>query len=104
LLQEDRRLTVPRIQLEEHIQTMKMKVHVAGKFSELVFNLDELDSADWADRKVKKVIVPADVRNEDVYHAVSRRHRHVTLLTCVSAAGHALPPMLITGNPIPESL
>ena len=102
LPQEDTRLTVPRVQLEEHIQTMK--IHVAGRFSELIFNLDELGSADWEDRKVKKVIVPADVRKEDVYHAVSRRHRHVTLLACVSAAGDALTPMLITGNTIRESL
>jgi hypothetical protein len=102
LSQEDTQLPVPRVQLEEHIQTMK--VHVAGKFSELVFNLDELGSADWEDCKAKKVVVPADVRKEDVYHAVSRRHRHVTLLACVSPAGDALTPMLITGNPILESL
>jgi hypothetical protein len=33
LPQEDTRLPAPRVQLEEHIKTMK--VHVAGKFSEL---------------------------------------------------------------------
>jgi hypothetical protein len=104
LPQEDTRLTVSKVELEEHIQTMKVKVHVAGKFSELVFNLDELGSTDWEDRKVKKVIVPADVGKEDVYHAVSRRHRHITLLACVSAAGDAPTPMLIAGNPILESL
>jgi hypothetical protein len=81
-----------------------MKVHVAGKFSELVFYLDELGSADWEDRKVQKVIVPAEVGKEDVYHAVSRRHAHVTLLACVSTAGDALTPMLITGNPMLKSL
>jgi hypothetical protein len=102
LPQEDTRLTISRVELEEHIQTMK--VHVAGKFSELVFNLDELGSVDWEDRKVKKVIVAADIRKEDVYHAVSRRHRPVTLLVCVSAAGDALTPMLITENTILESL
>jgi hypothetical protein len=102
LPQDDTRLTVPRSQLEEHIQ--KMKVHVAGKSSELVFNLDELGPADWTDRKVRKVIVLAEVRKEDVHHAVSRRHCHVTLLACVSAAGDALTPMLATGNPIRESL
>jgi hypothetical protein len=53
--------------------------------------------------KVKKVIVPTDVRKEDVYHAVSRHHRDVTLLACVSAAGDALTPILIIGNPIVES-
>jgi hypothetical protein len=80
-----------------------MKIHGADKFSELVFNLDELGSADWEDRKVKKVIVPADVPKADVYHAVSRRHCHVTLLAYVSAAGNALILMLVIGNPILDS-
>jgi hypothetical protein len=100
--QEDTRLTVPRVQLEEHIQTMKN--HVAGKFAELIFNLDELGSADWEDRKVKTVIVSAGVRKDDVYHTISRRQRHITLLACVSAAGDALTPMLITTNPIRDCL
>jgi hypothetical protein len=95
------RLIVLRGQLEEHIQTMK--VHGVGKFSELVFTLDGLGSADWEDRKVKKGNVPADVPNEDVYHHVSRHH-HVTLQACVSAAGDALTPMLVTGNPVLNSL
>jgi hypothetical protein len=41
---EDSRLIVPREQLEEHINTMKMIL--AGKFSELVFNLDEVGSSE----------------------------------------------------------
>jgi hypothetical protein len=53
-------------------------VHVTGKCAELVFNLDELGSADWEDRKVKKVVASAVVRKEDVYHSVSRRHRYMT--------------------------
>jgi hypothetical protein len=102
LPQDAMRLTVPRSQLEEHIQTIK--VHVAWKFSELVLNLDELGSADWEDRKVRNVIVLAEVHKEDVYHVVSRRHRHITILACVSAASDALTPILVTGNSIRESL
>jgi hypothetical protein len=102
LPQEETRLTVPRSQLEEHIATLK--VHLMGKCAELVFNLDELGSADWEDRKVKKVIAPAAVPKEDVFHSVSRRHRHTTLLACISAAGDAMTPMLITSSPIRESL
>jgi hypothetical protein len=44
LPQQKTRLTVPKTQLEDHIKTIK--IHGAGKFSELIFNLDELDSAD----------------------------------------------------------
>jgi hypothetical protein len=74
--QEDTRLAVPRSQLEEHLHILQ--VHLAGKCAELVFNLDELGSADWEDRKIRKVIAPAAVRKEDVYHSVSRRPRHMT--------------------------
>jgi hypothetical protein len=44
LPQEDTRLTIPSAKLDEHIQPMK--IHVARKVPELVFNLDELGSAD----------------------------------------------------------
>jgi hypothetical protein len=100
--QEDTRLAVPRSQLEEHLYILQ--VHLAGKCAELVFNLDELDSADWEDRKIRKVIAPAAVRKEDVYHSESRRPRHMTLLACVSAAGDAITPMLITTTSIHASL
>jgi hypothetical protein len=99
---EDARLTVPREQLEEHIKTMKTVL--AGKYSELVFNLDEVGSSEWEDRKPKKVIVPQGIPADEVYHSVSRRYRHVTLLACVSAAGDALTPMVISGPPIRDSL
>jgi hypothetical protein len=101
LRREDRPLTVQRVHLEEHIQTMK--IYVAGKVSEPVFNLDELGSADWKHCEVKKVIVPDDVYKEDVYDAVSRRHCHITFLACVSAASDALTPMFVPGNPSLDS-
>jgi hypothetical protein len=77
---------------------------VAGKFAELIFNLDELGSADWEDGKGKKLITPAGVHKEDVHHTVSRRQRHITLLACVSAAGDTLTPMPMTRNPIRDCL
>jgi hypothetical protein len=39
---EDTRMTVPRACLEQNIATMK--THIVGKFSELIFNLDEVGS------------------------------------------------------------
>jgi hypothetical protein len=95
-------MAVPRACLEEQIQLLK--THLTGKVAELVFNLDELGSADWEDRKVKKVIVPAGVAKEDVYHPVSRRHRHMTLLSCVSVSSDALTPLVITTSPISGAL
>jgi hypothetical protein len=85
LPQEDTRFTVLREQLEDHIENMKSVV--AGKFAELVFNLDEVGSSDGEDWKPRKVIVPRTVSQDNIYHPVSRRYRHLTLLTCVSAGG-----------------
>jgi hypothetical protein len=99
---EDNRLTVPRDQLEAHIQTMKTLID--GHFSELVFNLDEVGSSEWEDRKPKKIIAPRSVPADQVFHSVARRYRHVTLLACVSAAGDALTPMIISGPVIRDSL
>jgi hypothetical protein len=102
LPQEDTRLTVPREHLEAHIENMKSIV--AGKFAELVFNLDEVGSSDWEDRKPRKVIAPRAVSPDDVYHPVSRRYRHLTLLACVSAGGDALTPMVLTSSPIRDAV
>jgi hypothetical protein len=44
LTQEDTRLTVPREHLEAHIEHMKSVV--AGKFAELVSNLNEVELSD----------------------------------------------------------
>jgi hypothetical protein len=74
------------------------------KFSELVFNLDEVGSSDWEDRKPKKVIAPQQISPDDLYHSVQWRYRHVTLLACVSAAGDVLTPMVISGADIRDSI
>jgi hypothetical protein len=50
------------------------------------------------------MILPAGVAKEDVYHPVSRRHRHMTLLSCVSAWDDALTPLVITASPISDAL
>jgi hypothetical protein len=52
LPQEDTRMIVPRADLEDHIEFAKLII--AGKFSELVYNLEEVGSSDWEDRKPKK--------------------------------------------------
>jgi hypothetical protein len=67
LSQEDMQMAVPRAYLEEH--THLLKTHVTGKVAELVFNLDELGSADWEDRKANKGITPAGVSKEDGYQS-----------------------------------
>jgi hypothetical protein len=55
LPQEDARLVVPRVHLEAHIALMR--THVAGKFAELVFSLDEVGPSDWSDRRPREVMI-----------------------------------------------
>jgi hypothetical protein len=81
-----------------------MKDSIHGKVSELVFNRDEIRSADWEDRKPKKTIVPISVQEEDICHQVSRKFKRLSLLACVSAAGDSLTPLVVSANPIPDSL
>ena len=101
LPQEDSRLLIPRAHLREHIHNMHK--HVDGRLSELVFNLDEVGTSSWEDRKPKKVFVDANIRSTNVYNSVTRKATHMTLLTCISAAGDSPTPMLITKHRINDS-
>jgi hypothetical protein len=65
---EDSRLTVPRERLEEHINTMK--TILAGKLSELVFNLGEVGSSEWEERKPKKIIALRSIPADQVFHSL----------------------------------
>jgi hypothetical protein len=99
---EDARLTVLRKQLQKHIDMMKTVM--ASKYSQLVFNPDEIDASEWEDRKLKKIIAPRFISSDEVFHAISRTYHRVTLLSCVSAAGDALTPLMISGPPARDSL
>jgi hypothetical protein len=54
LRQEGTPLIIPRVHVEAHIAPIH--AHISGKFSELVFNLDEIGSFDQEDRKPRKVV------------------------------------------------
>jgi hypothetical protein len=69
-----------------------------------VFNLNEVGSLKWENRKVKRVLVPASLSPDDIFHPISRRYSHITILACVSVAGDALNPMIIMGVSIRDSL
>jgi hypothetical protein len=61
-----------------------------------MFNLDEVDSSDLQDCQAREVAIPFAISTGEVFHAVSRRYRHVTLLACVSAVGDSLIPIIIS--------
>ena len=98
--QEDLRLCIPREYLKKHISNMK---NVGGRFSELVFNLDEVGISEYEDRRPKKVFVGTNIESTVVHHYVTRKIKHMTLLVCISAAGDALTPLLIVSEPINDT-
>jgi hypothetical protein len=63
---------------------------------ELVFNFDEIGMSEWEDRKERKVIVPATMDGPTIYHRASRSVRHISIMTCITAAGEYLTPYIVT--------
>jgi hypothetical protein len=55
--------------------------------------------------KTKKVIIPASVQEEnDAFHAVSRKFKHLSLPACVPTAVDSLIPLVLTADSGPNSL
>jgi hypothetical protein len=64
--QEEQRLQVPRAFLKRTIQDRYDCI--PGCVGELVVNLDEIGISDWENRKTEKVIMPAAMFAEKIYH------------------------------------
>jgi hypothetical protein len=69
----------------------------------LIFNLSEVESANWEDRKPKKVIISISVQEENADHPVSRKFKYLSLFVYVSTAGNSLTPLVMNATPIPDS-
>jgi hypothetical protein len=95
-------MVISRAFLEIHL--INMKNHVEGRLAELVFNIDEVGSSDWDDRTPNRVLVFSDMTEETVIHAIPKRFRYVTSVSCISVTGDALCPIVITEYPISDSL
>jgi hypothetical protein len=96
--QENPRLDVPRVFLEAEIEAFREHVHHV--WAELVFNFDEIGISEWEHRVAKKVIVPAMMRGQTIFHGVQRNLKHISLLVGISAAGELMAPVsrLLPGN------
>jgi hypothetical protein len=92
--QEEVRLEVPRLLLDETIP--RLRHHVQGMKAELVFNLDEVDISKWEDRKHRKAIVPKAMDGQTIYHRVSRNVKHISIITCIRAGAKSLTPYIVT--------
>jgi hypothetical protein len=110
--QEDARIEVSRPFLDEMLNFLRE--HVQGMKVELVLNLDEVGMSEcrnvgmsecrnvgmseWEDRNVRKVIVPITMDDQTIHHRASRSVRHISIITCISAAGESLTPYIITSQ------
>jgi hypothetical protein len=51
-----------------------------------VFDLDEVGISDWGNRKAKQDIALAAMFGQTIHHGVSRNVKHISVITCLSAA------------------
>jgi hypothetical protein len=87
------RLEMPRIFLEAAVDWFRNHVHNAcAKF---VFNLDEVGSSRLEDKVETKVIVPLAVEGQMTFHNVHRNLKHISIVTCISAAGEHMIPFMV---------
>jgi hypothetical protein len=91
--QEESRMNVTKAVARKHVQ--KLVDFVQNIHTELVFNLDEVGSEEWADRKPKKVFAPTVRAEKTVHHPVNRGGRRVSAIVTISMAGDVLTPLLI---------
>jgi hypothetical protein len=91
--QEEARLEVPRVFLEETICCLHD--YVKGMKIELVFNFDEVGISEWEDRKDKKVIVTKTMDGEMIHHRVSRNVKYISIITCITAGWRSLTPYMV---------
>jgi hypothetical protein len=64
----------------------------------LVFNVDEVGMSDWEDRKPKRVVVPTTTSPQNIHHRISRKLKHISVVTCISAGGDCLTPYVVTSQ------
>ena len=98
--QDDKRLSIPRVFLREHL--INVHKNVEGRRTELVLNLDEVGVGEWEDRKPFKVIVDRNFDGDSIEHSVPRTIPHTTMLACIAASGASLTLLIITKRPISE--
>jgi hypothetical protein len=91
--QEEARHEVPRVFLEETIRCLHD--YVKSMKVELVFNLDEVGTSEWEDRKDKKVMVPKTMDAQTINHRVSWNVKHTSIITCITAGGESLTPYMV---------
>lgn len=93
--QDDKRLSVPREFLREHL--VNVYKNVEGSCIDLVLKIDE-------DRKPFKVIVDKNFDGDSIEHSVQRIIPHITMLACIAVSGASMTPLIITKRMISEKI
>jgi hypothetical protein len=94
--QDDVRLEVPRVFLDETVNYVREHVH--GIKMELDFNLGEVGMSEWEDDQVRKIIVPTTMNGKTIHHHTSRSVQHISIITSISTAGECMTPDIVTSQ------
>jgi hypothetical protein len=94
--QVNMRLKVSHDHLDQYIRLITEYVPLV--LTELLLNIDGSGFSDWEERKPKCILIPTEAREMTLHYTVSRKIRHQTLVCCVTAAGDAYCPLLVSSN------
>jgi hypothetical protein len=72
---------------------MNMENHVNDVLTELIFNIDEVGSQEWADRKLRKVIIPRQLRSVRIEYSVPKSQKRMNCIAVISMAGDIPMPL-----------
>ena len=92
--QENKRLSVPKQVAMKHIENLHK--YVEGVCTELIFNLDEVGSQEWADKRAKRVIIPIEDKSKPALIGLNRNEKRLTICQIISMSGDTLMPLIIS--------
>jgi hypothetical protein len=88
MAQEEHHLQMPTACPERTHQDLDD--HLQGLVAEWIFNLDGVGISDFEANKTKEVIIPAATLGPTIHHEVPRNVKHISVITCLLAAGELL--------------
>jgi hypothetical protein len=100
--QENITLEVLHEYLDQYIRLIKELVPLVPM--ELLFNIDESGFSDWEERTPECVLIPTEARETTLHYLASGEIRHQALVCCVTAAGDAYCPFLVSSDPATQAV
>jgi hypothetical protein len=72
-----------------------MRTTLHGKFSDLIFNIEEVGSGEFEDQSDFATIVPVKCFGNIAHYPIQRKFGHATMVVCIAASGDTITPMII---------